>query len=251
MSFQSTTGSRDRRPLAAQVMEELRALVGGPEFPPGSKLPTEVELSERFSVGRTTVREALKGLENDGLVEAQQGRGRFVSAAAALDVTRPVTRYESVTEHLEALGYKVTTRVLEASTDDPSPEEQAALGLQPHEKVHRMRRLRLGGGTPLVYSETVVPASVVEGDSLDGGVSGSLVKALESAGHRLVIASSQIFAATLPPEIIELLGPLGQAPWLLIREISYTDAGRPLLYSHDYYDGARFSFSVARRRDGF
>src|SRR5919197_2236878 len=73
-----TTRHRDRRPLPLVLGDELRALVRE-ELQAGAQLPTESEISTRYQVGRSTVREALKTLEQDGLIEVRHGRGRFVA----------------------------------------------------------------------------------------------------------------------------------------------------------------------------
>jgi GntR family transcriptional regulator len=63
-------------------------------------------------VSRNKIREALKLLEQDGMVTAIQGRGRFVSALGSVPIERPVTIYESITELPQGLGYTVTNVVL-------------------------------------------------------------------------------------------------------------------------------------------
>ena len=65
------------------VAEELKALVRSAGLAPGARLPTENELGARFAVSRTVVREAISRLRSEGIVEARQGRGVFVSAVAA------------------------------------------------------------------------------------------------------------------------------------------------------------------------
>lgn len=72
----------ERRPLAQQVVERLRALLGGDEFPVGARLPTEPELMARFGVGRSTIREAVRVLAHLGMVEVRQGDGSYVRAPA-------------------------------------------------------------------------------------------------------------------------------------------------------------------------
>lgn len=59
--------SLERRPVYEQVADALREAILSGELPPGSALPPERELSERFGVGRTTVREALRALQTKGL----------------------------------------------------------------------------------------------------------------------------------------------------------------------------------------
>ncbi len=64
--------------VAEEVAEQLRALILGGQYPPGSKLPPERELSRRLQVNRASLREALKKLEHLGLVRIRQGDGTRV-----------------------------------------------------------------------------------------------------------------------------------------------------------------------------
>src|SRR3954447_8677096 len=60
----------ERRPVYEQVAERLRESILSGELSPGSALPPERELCERFRVGRTTIREALRALQTRGLAVA-------------------------------------------------------------------------------------------------------------------------------------------------------------------------------------
>ena len=65
--------------LSDQVYERIFGVIVSGEFPEHSKLPTELELADRFAVSRTIVREALARLKDDGLVLSRQGSGNFVT----------------------------------------------------------------------------------------------------------------------------------------------------------------------------
>jgi DNA-binding FadR family transcriptional regulator len=60
----------ERRPVYEQVADALREAILSGELAPGSVLPSERELCERFGVGRTTIREALRALQTKGLAVA-------------------------------------------------------------------------------------------------------------------------------------------------------------------------------------
>jgi GntR family transcriptional repressor for pyruvate dehydrogenase complex len=60
----------ERRPVYEQVADALREAILSGELTAGSALPPERELSERYGVGRTTVREALRALQTRGLAVA-------------------------------------------------------------------------------------------------------------------------------------------------------------------------------------
>ncbi|MBI5069994.1 MAG: FadR family transcriptional regulator [Deltaproteobacteria bacterium] len=64
--------------LADRATEALGRLVRRGEYPPRSRLPTEMELCARFGVSRTVVREAVARLKAAGLVESRQGSGLYV-----------------------------------------------------------------------------------------------------------------------------------------------------------------------------
>jgi GntR family transcriptional regulator len=66
-------------PLRVAVYSRIAEAIRNNLLQPGSMLPTETELGTDMKVSRTVVREALMLLEEDGLIRARRGVGRFVS----------------------------------------------------------------------------------------------------------------------------------------------------------------------------
>ena len=64
--------------LTQAVRNEIERLIVSANLKPGSKLPTEKELVEQLGVGRSSIREALRALQEVGMVEVVQGKGTFV-----------------------------------------------------------------------------------------------------------------------------------------------------------------------------
>lgn len=64
--------------LFQQLADDVKSQIMNGELVSGDKLPSEPELSEKYSVSRTVVREAMKTLAQEGLIEVQAGRGTFV-----------------------------------------------------------------------------------------------------------------------------------------------------------------------------
>lgn len=64
--------------LYEQVVDRVEKLIFNEQLKPGDRLPAERELSERFGVSRTVIREAVKALQEKGLVEIRPGVGTFV-----------------------------------------------------------------------------------------------------------------------------------------------------------------------------
>ena len=68
-------------PIYRQIADDLRLRIESGALAAGSKLPTEVELRDRYHVSRNTIRDALKWLLNRGLVETRHGQGTFVASS--------------------------------------------------------------------------------------------------------------------------------------------------------------------------
>lgn len=77
-------GSPRRSGLSDQVITELRNQITSGEWPVGSRIPTEPELVEQLGVARNTVREAVRALAHNGLLDIRQGSGTYVVATSEL-----------------------------------------------------------------------------------------------------------------------------------------------------------------------
>ncbi|MFB7473893.1 FadR/GntR family transcriptional regulator [Kitasatospora sp. NPDC056184] len=73
-----------RTPLSDQVIAQLRAQITSGEWAVGSRIPTEAALVEQLGVARNTVREAVRALAHNGLLDIRQGSGTYVLATSEL-----------------------------------------------------------------------------------------------------------------------------------------------------------------------
>jgi len=73
-----------RSALSEQVIAALRNEITSGEWPVGSRIPTEPELAEQLGVARNTVREAVRALAHNGLLDIRQGSGTYVVATSEL-----------------------------------------------------------------------------------------------------------------------------------------------------------------------
>ncbi|MFD5751600.1 FadR/GntR family transcriptional regulator [Streptomyces sp. NPDC127033] len=73
-----------RSALSDQVIAELRNQITSGAWPVGSRIPTEPELVEQLGVARNTVREAVRALAHNGLLDIRQGSGTYVVATSEL-----------------------------------------------------------------------------------------------------------------------------------------------------------------------
>jgi len=232
-----------RNSLPLKIATMIRRIVIAAK--PGSALPSEVILAERFSVGRTTVREALKLVEQEGLIDVRHGSGRYVRPS--ISVERPITRYESATELLRSLGYASTSQVVARETRTGTAEERSALALPKGAQVIALDRVRYAENEAIICSRDVLSHALLA-DVADSEWEGSLLEILEARGHRPVMATARFGAAVLPEPFASAVPLRANEPWLFARQLSRSATGDPVIAAHDYYRGDLFSFDVVRHQ---
>jgi GntR family transcriptional regulator len=232
---------------AAKTHGQILHLIEQRKLGPGDRLPTEDSLSKGFGVSRPTLREALRQLERDQVIYCIHGRGRFI----ATDLQRyrdSITQLRSVTEMARALGFRLTTRVLNIQKRLPSAEEARQLELASEERVIELERARYAETNPLIYSVDVFPERLVKGLPGQNAWGGSLVHLMESWGVRLAYSQTTIHATLLPAKQAGRLGVERKLPWILLVQLNFGGDRRPQLFSRDFHRGDKFSFQVTRYR---
>ncbi|HHV65969.1 MAG TPA: FadR family transcriptional regulator [Peptococcaceae bacterium] len=73
------------------ILEQIKTFIIQGHLNPGDKLPTEMELADKFQVSRTSVREALSALSLTGILEIRQGEGIFVKKSPSNAVIEPLS----------------------------------------------------------------------------------------------------------------------------------------------------------------
>lgn len=238
---------RDTRTLVIQLRDRIADLIRDEDLQPGDKLPTEAQLTARFKISRPALREALKLLEQDDIIYVEHGRGRFISAISAVQVVRPITVFESVTDMARHYGYKPQNKVLSISEETPDTTIAQQLRLDAGERVIRIERLRLENDTPIMYCLDYVPRSIVPARLYDIDWSGSLLSLLEQHKQRPRMSAAAVTAVMLPSDVVERNDLRDFGPALLITETCFNAVGIPVIYAIDYHRGSHFSFSLVRK----
>ena len=238
---------RDSRTLAIQLRDRIADLIRLEGLKPGDKLPTEAQLTQRFKISRPALREALKLLEQDDVIYVEHGRGRFVSALAAVQVDRPITVFESVTDMAHHYGYTTVNKVLSISEETPDARVADSLHLPPTGRVIRIERIRLHEDEPILYCIDYVPRSIIPAKLYDLDWSGSLMDLLEECGSRPRMSAASVSSVMLPDDVVERHDLRDFGPALLITETCFNAAGVPVNYAIDYHRGSHFSFSLTRK----
>ena len=230
-----------RRGVATRILEEG----------PGAQLPPEPELAAELGVSRATLREALRSLEDEGLVRRTRGAGTFV-----VDRPRVANNLDAnfgVTDAIRGSGMEPGTLHGSVRLEAASADEAERLDLDPGEDVVVVDRVRTADGRPVVLSRDILAAALTGEDPalLDRMERTSVYEVLE---RDLGIAIHHGLATFRPTRADGHLASRLDVPrgtlLLYIRQVDFDVQGRPIVSSHEHHLADAFEFSVVRRGPG-
>ena len=138
-------------PLWSQLETALRERLRRGEF--AERFPTDGELVAEYEVSRHTVREAIRHLNQHGILTRERGRGTVVNQA---EFEQPLGALYSLFASIESSGVEQRSEVL-ALREDVDAEAAARLGLEPGAPLFFLERLRRAGGEPLAIDRAWLP----------------------------------------------------------------------------------------------
>lgn len=238
-------------PRYLQLAGELRGEIMSGKFSARDAFPTESELCQRYGVSRFTVREALRRLQNEGLIARRRGSGTVVQPAAARGgaLHQPLSNVGEILQYArdtqvayEPLGHvTMPRRVAEQIACDTGGLWTALRGTRRHAEDER----------PIAvidaYFHERLNDAVAQFD-LTAGTLFSQVEAL--AGITVGKVTQDIQAVAAPAEVAAVLGMARRAPALRILRCYHDPKGEVFEISVSHHPGDRFAYSMHIDVDG-
>lgn len=141
-------------PLYVQLMNQIEEKIRCGVYQPGERLQSESEMAKTFGVSIITVRSAVSGLVEKGLVEKKQGKGTFVSKPK---FTKDMKNLQSFTEMCRYMGMEPGGKMLENCLASPDDKTRKLLGLEKDSQVISISRLRYADGQPVAIEKNYFP----------------------------------------------------------------------------------------------
>ena len=217
-----STGSTSQRKefLHEVVSSALKSRIASRELLPGELLPGELVLAHEFGVSRSVVRQSLRSLQEEGLVQTAPGRGSIVSQKNELH--RDAQHLEGLSAQMRALGVRITTIVVSLE-QVKSAGRALAFGTM---TCYRVERVRQADGAPVAFIRTYLPVRVGEVLTADVLADGSLHDSMRLlAGTDVLGGDRQIRAVAATGQIADHLGLDVGAPVLLLEGSSNDQNG--------------------------
>ncbi|EGT3617360.1 GntR family transcriptional regulator [Clostridium perfringens] len=221
------------------------------ELSEGEVLPTEMNLAEKFSVSRPTVRQALNSLVNKGYLKRVKGRGTFVTKPK---IVQDNTRFiESYNREMNNKGLMPITKVLEKDVILADSKIAEKLEIGEGDKVIRIERLRFAereskkeaiSHKPVLLTTVYLPYKVAK-EVLDNDLENtSLYDILENMNLKVCRIVREIEAKNADYKTARLLEINEMNAIHYLSSTGYLKSGKPIEYSESIYPGERNKFIV-------
>jgi GntR family transcriptional regulator len=222
-------------PLYQQLQRKLRLALENRVLGADDALPPERDLAEELNVSRITVRKAIDGLVEEGLLIRKQGSGTFVTNR----VEKNFAKLTSFSEDMRARGRKPRSVWLDRAAGAVTPGESLTLRSSPGTPVYRFSRIRYADDAPMALEYATVLADCLP--SVES-VETSLYEALERTGNRPVRALQRLRAVLLTAEQAQLLKAQEKDAGLLVERVGFLKDGRAVEFSQSFYRGDIYDF---------
>jgi len=247
----NSTGSGIARPrhktLTDATVTALSDAIRQGKFPAGSQLPPELDLMEILGVSRTTLREALRTMEEQGAIYRRRGLGTFVSERS---IVKDLSINFGIMEMIAQAGYSPKTISCEIRTQEATGKLAQDLEIPDGTPVLSIERLRLANDTPIIVSQDLLPLALLGGKTIRESdlAAQSLYDYLEkNCNIRISQGMAVLRPVAASREIAEKLQVHRGDVLMLISQVDYDENHRPAIFSTEYHLPDKITFVIHRK----
>ena len=203
------------------------------------KIPSERELMERFNISRSTVRQAVLALVNDGVLEKIHGRGTFISLRPVEEWLGNLTSYNDI---VKEMGMKPSIKLIRQGITSSPSDAATTLGLS---EFYFIERIRYADDIPVSYEKQYYPLEIglklSQYDLNDAAIYDILEKSL---GINLSSAQKVITCSPASEEEIKLLNLPGPICLLNTERFIIDTNGNPIEYERNAFRSDMYAFRI-------
>jgi GntR family transcriptional regulator len=226
------------RPVYKQIADHLRTAIARGRLHEGDQLPSEARLMNHYSVARMTIRNAMRLLQDEGLVTAEHGKGVYVRSrppVRRLASDRFAQRHRkegkaAFISEAEHAGATPRVDMIEVSESRPPDEIADRMGINDDASVVVRSRRYLLDGRPVEIAVSYVPADLARGTPISdpNPGPGGIYARLEEQGHTLERFTEDVMARMPTPQESRLLNLSPGVPVFRLIRTAYDTDNRPV-----------------------
>ena len=232
--------------LYLDVKKDLLDKITSGEYPEGTIIPTEHELSNMYCVSRPTIRKAVQILVDAGYLEKKKKRGTIVCTPKVIqDFTQTISSFDTL---MKRHGVVSQTQVIAFKKEQASKEIADSLHLQEDDLVYKLVRLRYTDKNPNVFITTYIPVSIFP-DLLDTDFTHvRLYDVFEAQGHGIDTIDRQLEMIKADDTIADMLDIEEGEPLFYFHSVGYDTNKNPIEYSIARYRSDINTFTLHLNR---
>lgn len=234
----------DRKALPTRLADDLRDRLAKHEWRQGDQLPTEAELVGAYGVSRATVRQALKTMENQGLITTRAGRGSFVASDSM--IRAGMQELTSITSTIAEMGHVPKMIYHHRLLRPATPDEREIFDLPQAAEVLDIQRKILADNITVCYSYDVLPRWAFPERFRPDQLTGSVFAFLAANGGPTPIRALAKVHAVAHPEVAWDEHLAEDQLFVLLDQLHYDQRARPFMHTTGYFIEGRFNFTVVR-----
>jgi len=220
-----TVDKKSSVPAYQQLRKLLLEQIKNNVIRPGERILSENQLCKTYNVSRTTVRQAINSLTNDGLLFSAPGKGTFLNG-----ITQEATLeyIESFQSEARRRGFTADVKVLDEGVQEADQMIARHLSIKEGEPVIRIKRVKIANNVPLFTETRFIPHKYCP-DLVEAHLSGESLTELARSRYHLNV---QLRDITVMPVLIKgesamLLKVAEQTPGLSVTETLLLEDGVP------------------------
>lgn len=225
------TQTKTKQPLYVSVYDKLFKMIDEGHFSDNSRLPSEPELAKRLGVSRSTLRQALALLQDDGLIKNIRGKGNFI-----------INENKSKITGLEKIGhpvYKCLDLQIEKveiafKIDPPSSYYKKILGEKSVATIC-IDRWYLTESSVKAYTYTIIPIEAISIFNIDLNDEESLLNFIEEKSYVDCTSIESKIKLTTAGSFVTKNHPIpDETQFYLIEEAIYNNSQFPIMFNKHY-----------------
>ncbi len=232
--------------LYLKVKQKLEDMINEGIYSKGDRLPSEPVLAKQFNVSRSTLREAIKILQRQGILTSRNGAGTYVNRNNAI-VSDSLNVLQSTEKLIGNSGFSVMQSQMRTYKEKMKNEWKEKLNCDGNAVI--IERIRNNEDRDFAYTFNIIPEHIA-GNFFENGVTGSLLLFLK---ENLDINISYSVSEICIPDGKEVFDEkavkkLGKKT-ILLKQLHFNDKDEPVFYSYDYMNNNHVKLFVRRDRE--